>query len=111
MQYIDQGISVIPLQPRSKKPALAWKKYQQRLPTKDEVRDWFDMTDFGMAVVLGRVSRGLTVRDFDAPMSYERWAFDNKGLADELPTVKTRRGAHVYFRSEVDGVKKLADGE
>src|SRR4029453_13187996 len=39
--YLKRGLSVIPIQPRGKKPLLDWKPFQTRLATKDELREWF----------------------------------------------------------------------
>ena len=64
-----------------------------------------------MAVILGAVSGGLTCRDFDEMGAYENWASKHPDLAQTLPTVKTSRGRHVYFKSELDRIKKFDDGE
>ena len=52
----------------------------------------------GVAVILGAVSGFLAVRDFDCVESYEAWAAAHAALASRLPTVRTARGFHVYFR-------------
>ena len=55
-----RGLSVIPV-PRAdgrfdgKVPAIAWRDYQSRLPTEDEIRNWF-ATDQNIAVITGAVS-------------------------------------------------------
>src|SRR5262245_60507560 len=52
----------------------------------------------GLAVVLGSISGGLAVRDYDDAGAYQRWAGDHPELARRLPTVRTGRGFHVYCR-------------
>lgn len=93
----DEGLSILPLEPRSKAPALsAWTEHQttpMRLPLLR--RHLAELgTDAGLAVVCGRVS-GVVVCDFD----------DSAGVAwahKHLPTTpwrtKTSRGEHWYFR-------------
>jgi hypothetical protein len=67
----------------------------------------------GLAVITGAVSGGLRVRDFDQSDAYERWAAAHPDLSAALPTVKTARGFHVYFRAAglPDTVTVYADGE
>src|SRR5262245_59546451 len=49
-----------------KKPALdAWKVYQERLPTEQELQAWFRNGRTGLGVVCGAVSGDLEVIDFD----------------------------------------------
>jgi hypothetical protein len=65
----------------------------------------------GIWVVLGEVSGGLACRDYDVAASYEKWASAHPDLAGVLPTVRTSRGFHVYFRSNQEGEHNLGDGE
>lgn len=111
-RYLRAGWSIIPLKPNSKEPAIPrWKPFQARPPDESEVRDWLAEGERGIAVVLGDVSGGLAVRDFDAVGAYEHWRDDHSALARELPTVKTGRGLHVYAKSHHLRFRKLEDGE
>jgi hypothetical protein len=99
------GLCVIPVG-RNKRPVGRWAAYQHRRPSDRELSRLFDRHHgaiSGLAVVTGHVSdptgRGvLGVRDFDTADGYERWAGFRPGLAAALPTVRTRRGAHVHCR-------------
>ena len=54
---LAMGFSVIPLREGSKRPAVAWREYQTRRPSEDELADWFGsgrFTNYG--VVTGAVS-------------------------------------------------------
>lgn len=42
MQYWNEGLCVIPIQPREKKPAIIWEEFQTRRSTAAEVRQWWD---------------------------------------------------------------------
>jgi hypothetical protein len=110
------GICVIPIGSRTKTPFVKWEQFQTRLPTEQERwRWWGGDRGQGVAIVLGEVSGNLASRDFDVAEAYDRWRESHPELAATLPTVRTRRGFHVYFRvSEAFSaltVRKLGDGE
>jgi hypothetical protein len=98
---------------RGKIPACKWKRYQQNVPTGRQLIGLFSIRNLtGLAVVLGGVSDNLRVRDFDVADSYHAWAAAHAHLAATLPTSKTGRGFHVFFRADIpDVVTKLGDGE
>jgi hypothetical protein len=99
---------------------VAWAEYQERLPTKKEIKRWWSRwPDAGIAIITGRVS-GIVVIDFDI----KRGA-DPDELLEEYPTqllVRTGGGGlHAYYRYpegdvEVgnsvgeDGIDVRADG-
>lgn len=57
------GIACIPVKP-DKRPIVAWKEFQRRLPTEDELRKWFGRPETGIAIVAGGES-GIECEDFD----------------------------------------------
>lgn len=68
----------------------------------------------GVGVICGPISGGLCVRDFDDLNAYMSWARAHPDWARRLPTVRTYRGAHVYFRMPRERApvyKRFADGE
>jgi len=77
LKYLDMGLSVIPILPGTKRPAVEWGEFQRRPPTVKKVEEWFSRS-MNVATVCGSVSGGLTVLDF----------------------VQTARGIHVWLRSE-----------
>lgn len=97
----ERGISVIPVPLPSKKndgkrPLIAWREYQERLPSEREMARWFDREPTNYAVITGRVS-GIVVVDVDDPsaLPWVRWNLE--------PTpwrVQTGRaiGLHLYYR-------------
>jgi hypothetical protein len=104
LRLLQRGLSVIPVpRPRpgipagrpgdGKVPAIAWREYQKRLPTEDEIRGWFT-TDMNIAVITGMVSN-VVVIDGDSPESV-RW------LTKHLPytpwQTQTARGFHLWYR-------------
>jgi hypothetical protein len=105
------GWVVIPV--TGKTPKGKWKCYQDSAPTTKQRAGMFTVKGLtGLAVVTGAISNDLRVRDFDRVDAYERWSVLQRELAAALPTVRTRRGYHVYFRAKLqDHVENYDDGE
>ncbi len=106
LRYVRGGLSVIPLRPWEKRPAIAWGEFQTRRPTEVELREWFRRSpDASVAVVCGRVS-GVVVLDGDPR--------NGNGLAlieDRLPLTPTTEtgggGRHYYFATRGLLIPKL----
>lgn len=115
-EYVRRGFSVIPLQPRGKKPALpSWREFQERRPTEEELGSWFGSGNRNnIGLITGAIS-GLAVLDADSVEAVE-WCEANLPLT---PTVKTARGRHYYFKCRaglknsvnVNGLKLDVRGE
>lgn len=90
------GFSVFPINRNSKKPLLAWKKYQESAPTFDELEAWeHDQRQPNVGIATGAVS-GIVVVDVDTEAVFdelEKRGFELPGT----PTVRTGRGHHFYF--------------
>lgn len=103
-RYVAAGVSVFPVRADgSKAPAVAtWTPYRERLPTDDELSDWFRAGDRGIAAVCGPVSGGLVVFDFESEAAYAEWLLHAEPLAAEIdrcPLVTTPSGGrHLYLR-------------
>jgi len=99
-RLVNQGFSVIPIKPRDKVPAIpSWKEFQQRMPTDQELHEWFDPGDKNIAIVCGRISGGLVAVDSDDPSVLD--FLINGGIGkfrEKTLVVKTRKGYHCYFR-------------
>ena len=89
LTYQAKGLSVIPIRGGDKRPDLrSWKKYQSQAADRATVRRWFrGRTDLSIAIILGKVSGGLVVADFDDMKAYDAWKEAYPKLAAELPTV------------------------
>jgi len=103
LRYLDLGLSVIPLKTMSKEPLIPWKEFQERLPTKEEVREWFKGKDNNIGIICGSISGNLVVIDFDDVDRFNEWYNNIEGLGYRdlvLNTwvVETGKGIHVYFR-------------
>ena len=66
LRFLNEGISVVPVaDDGSKRPALAWQKYQEQLPTADEVLGWFKDDVQGIGVITGAVSGNLEMLELE----------------------------------------------
>lgn len=109
LEWLDRGCSVIPLSRRAKHPAVKWKRYQTERPTERDLQRWFSRGQFNLAVIFGDISGGLGSMDFDDVAAYHSWASTFPDTAELLPTVETRRGRHVYFRTHINCVRELRE--
>lgn len=97
LKYLRLGLCVIPA--RGKIPAVQWKDYQERRPTEEQVRKWWqENPDHNVACVLGSVSGGLIAFDLDSPEAKEE--FKKLGLPTDTWISKTGRGWHVFYRAK-----------
>lgn len=106
---------MFPVKAHDKTPAIAWKQFQDRAPTDEELAAW-DRCNFNLAVVSGSAS-GIVVLDVDSSEAQE--FVDALGLP-VTPCVSTARGRHYYFKNppvelrnstRVAGVKLDVRGE
>lgn len=113
---IRLGISVVPLTlDGSKKPAILWREYQDRLMTEEEVNRHF-VNCGGIAAITGDISRLLCI-DFDLDKALEGqdyWERFNEGIPDKLKRKmrinRTRSGGfHIWLRTKyTDRSRKIA---
>lgn len=95
--WYSQGISVIPLKYRSKKPIVKWKRYQEQLPTIDQLIKWFTGPKRNLALITGN---NLAVLDFDNPQQYAEWycwQIEHNLTVTETYMVQSARGLHLYY--------------
>ena len=59
-EYLQNGFSIFPLHPRTKKPLLSiWEPYQRTLPDYQQIEMWFSNghAQNNIAIVAGKISR------------------------------------------------------
>lgn len=97
--YIKRGWSVIPIRPRDKKPLMAWKEFQTRFATPDELTEWFDGTNNNIGIVAGKISN-LTIVDCDSQEAIDFFEQESaaRGESTETYIVQTPKGRHYYFQ-------------
>lgn len=106
--YIAAGLSVVPVDPSTKRPVVRWAEYQQHIASADAVRSW---SAAGVALVCGAVSGTLECVDFDLrgadDATFAAWCDDlqaaRPGLLDVLCIQQTPSGGrHVIYRYDAD---------
>lgn len=92
--YTKMGLSVIPLVPKDKRPLIDWKVYGGRLPTDQELTDWWTREpNANIGIVTGTVS-GVGVVDADGQEGI------NACLTHKVTSpiiASTGEGRHYYF--------------
>jgi len=99
LELANRGFSIIPLEPRNKKPLVGWRDYQIERPNEKQIQQWWNSwPDANIGVVCGKVSN-LIVLDVDGESGFETLS-QNGFYPEEHPTVtvKTNRGKHYYYR-------------
>jgi len=89
------GVSVIPIRPnRQKKPALdQWKEYQARIPSLDEVSQWWgNGHPYGIALICGAVSGNLEMTEIEGR------AVDNGSLGRILAALQAFGATEIWDR-------------
>jgi len=115
-EYLDAGISVIPVDAKTKQPTIPWKKYQTELMSYEDAAH-----NFKNAVGLGVCGgcSGIEVIDIDNHFSDADEMLaeilgllgdNNKNLESKLVIVQTQNGGyHLPFRTDApEGNQKLA---
>lgn len=100
--YVKRGWSVIPINPKSKTPAIpSWKEFQERFPTDQELAQWFDGANANrnIAVVTGKIS-SIVVLDFDGPEGMN--TLHTMGVRSTIMS-STGKGKHLVFQRPEEG--------
>lgn len=92
--YSAAGYSVIPINYESKQPTIAWREYQTRRATDQEIESWFNRGDSNIAIVTGSVSN-LSVVDVD-PRNGGVAIIKGKPLG-RATAITGGHGYHYYF--------------
>jgi len=91
-EYLDMGLSILPLE--GKKPLFRWKHLTERLPTREEIREWFGDGDTNIGIVCGQVSRVVALDADHRDTAAE--------VTETLPHTEmmtaTGRGTHFYYQ-------------
>jgi hypothetical protein len=101
LAYAARGWSVIPVQPRGKRPIMAWREFQQRIASAEEIDRWFrHWPDANVAIVTGRIS-GIVVVDVDlrhgGPDSIAAVEAAHGPLPPTVEAATGGGGRHLYY--------------
>lgn len=96
MAYYDEGLDVVPLLRKSKKPPAffkGWAQFKEQRPEREEVETWFkDRDDMTVALVCGQ----FIVVDADSP---EAMAWVEENIPQTPYKVRTGKGMHYYYNN------------
>jgi len=94
-EYVQRGLSIIPLN-NEKKPLIdSWKQYQTRQPKPKKILKWLlDFPNFNVGIITG--FGGFYSLDFDSLEVFKNFPDEYKNTA----LTQTRRGVHLNFYSE-----------
>lgn len=99
LAYWELGLHPIPCMPKSKRPLVQWRPFQDQAPTREMVEGWWkDGPLCNIALVLGR---GLFAVDLDGGPDAEALLHD-RGivLPSSAPRSKTASGYHVFLAAD-----------
>lgn len=109
---VQAGISVIPVRPGSKQPAIPWKQYQHAPADLNTVIGWFTQhPDWGLGVVCGQVSGNLEMLELEGRAADLEGTIcdlaDASGLGDLAGSILYQGwtettpsgGIHYYYRT------------
>ena len=95
LRYLRMGLSIIPIEPKGKRPLIPWAEYQKRRATEEEAKEWLKKwPDMNLGVVTGAIS-GLVIVDLDGPEGLVT-AQDLK--ITSLVRSITGNGEHLWYR-------------
>lgn len=115
--YAKNGLSVTATD-ESKTSIYAWKKYQEKIPTEQQISEMFSNPRAkGIAIICGAVSGNLEVIDIDCKYGVNFNDYMDKlldyspDLFAKLHIIRTRsNGYHIYYKCEtIEGNQKLAE--
>lgn len=99
------GIATIPIEWKSKQPKVRWLPYTERMPTENEMQNWFANDLVNIGIIAGW--QNLCIVDFDDMDVFYKWytwSIDTGGKAKQIATQsrihQSARGAHVYILCE-----------
>ncbi len=101
MDYLSRGWSVIPVQERAKRPAIAWKAFQTECVSEETLHEWFRRSpNYNVAIVTGKLS-GIVVLDVDPKhggnKSLRELEHEHGALPRTVQSVTGGGGRHYYF--------------
>ena len=93
LEYIEDGWSVIPLNPHDKRPLNKWREFQDRI-AEEEVVGWFDQhEEIALGLATGKTSNVVVIDcDSDSAIEFAK----ERGLTSPF-SARSGRGPHYYF--------------
>jgi len=98
--YIDRGLSIVPLHPGAKTPMGRWRHWTQERMTHEQVDNWWGAFSPrpNLGVVTGTISGSLTVIDIEP--EHVPYVRDAVKLPNTSHVTTARGGLHLYCRGD-----------
>jgi len=102
LEYVKLDWSVVPIIPNTKVPpkGLKWKPFQTRLPTDEELTNWWKLyPNASIAIITGGISN-LCVLDFEYPQSIDHFRHTVGDLPETIisKSGSDKAGYHYFFK-------------
>jgi len=96
----ELGWSVIPVEPKGKRPLVRWEQYQHEPASEDQIRAWWtEHPTANIGIVTGQVS-GIVVLDVDGPEGAQ--SLEQQPEIEPTAMSATSRGTHLFFKHPGD---------
>jgi hypothetical protein len=101
LEYLKRGWAVVPARERAKWPIVRWQRFQQEMPTEEQMMRWYERwPKANLAVITGEIS-GIVVIDIDPKHAGEESLAAMEARHGALPktveSVTGGGGRHLYF--------------
>jgi hypothetical protein len=113
LSYLERGWSIIPCE--GKVPRVSWVQFQNRLPSEEEVRKWWETwPESNIAIITGKIS-GIVVADVDINRGGDATTLPPTGMITRTGGGGTHHiykypGMHVQNKVGSDGIDIRGDG-
>jgi len=102
LEYQSMGFSIIPVQ-QSKKPYIAWEKYQNQKANENQIKEWWSKyPNANVAIVTGKISN-LLVIDIDSEEGIQELNDQISGTII-MPVAESPGGGFHYYFQHVEGI-------
>jgi bifunctional DNA primase/polymerase-like protein/DnaB helicase-like protein len=103
-KYLELGWSIIPIEPKGKRPLIKWEEFQSRRASEAEVLEWLEQwPEMNVGLVTGQLS-GVAVVDLDGPEGIKHG--HSQSLTSGI-TAKSPNGRHFYYKWQ-NGIQNSA---
>lgn len=94
----NRGLAVFPVDVATKKPLVEWGGFEAKVPTEEQVREWFQKSGCAVGIATGPVSN-IFLLDFDFAKHPEAREFYETKVFPRTWKEKTQSGGiHLYFK-------------
>ena len=101
--YLGLGWSIIPINPKNKRPYVKWESFQKNRPTDQDIQEWWNQyPKANIGVITGKISE-LIVIDIDSQTGREVFAVTFGEIHDTISQNTGKDGGlHLFFKHPGD---------